>query len=129
MKSSNSLHSVGNSEEDALIVTVPSNEVNLVVSREKKSAFWLQLLDSVTGLPYNGTTATSVYLSSKATVDSFRKAVHLENSSILTGITSSQLLVYENKEAFDKRNAQEGKVLYLNNLKTGRAIETISLFA
>ncbi|KAJ3198832.1 hypothetical protein HDU67_003373, partial [Dinochytrium kinnereticum] len=38
-------------------------------------------------------------------VADFRKAVYRKNSSILTGINSSQLIVYKNKAAFDKRNA------------------------
>jgi hypothetical protein len=74
---------------------------------------WFQLYDSSTGLPYMGTSASSILRSSLVVpvIDQFRKAVHLENSSILTGITSSQLLVYKNKEAFDKRNDLENKVV------------------
>jgi hypothetical protein len=74
---------------------------------------WFQLLDATTGQPYKATTATKVTVSSSADVDDFRKAVHLENSSILTGIASSQLIVYKNKSAFEKRNAiDKENVLY-----------------
>jgi hypothetical protein len=61
---------------------------------------WFLLLDSATGEPYKGTTADFVSLPASAVVAQFRDAVHLKNSSILTGITPSQLLVNENKAAF-----------------------------
>jgi hypothetical protein len=72
---------------------------------------WFMLLDSATGEPFKGTTVSSVLRSSLviSVIDQFRDAVHLKNSSILTGITSSQLLVFMNKAAFDKRNADDGK--------------------
>ncbi len=74
---------------------------------------WFLLLDSATGLPYKRTTASSIERSSLVApvIDQFRKAVLQDNYSILTGITSSQLLVYKNRTAFDKRNAavDEGK--------------------
>ena len=67
---------------------------------------WFQLFDSATGKPYKGTSADKVSVSSLADVTDFRDAVHLKNStSILAGIASSQLIVYKNKAAFDKRNA------------------------
>ena len=69
---------------------------------------WFLLLDSATGQPYKGTSADKVSVSSSADVADFRDAVKTKNSSILTGITSSQLLVYKNKAAF-----VDGKVLYL----------------
>ena len=68
---------------------------------------WFQRLDSATGLPYKKTSASIASVSFSADVDDFRKAVYLENSPILTGITSSQLTVYKNKAAFDKRNAAD----------------------
>ena len=76
---------------------------------------WFQLLDSATGEPYKGTTAEKVAVSSTADVADFREAViekfDKQKSSLLTGFASSQLLVYKNKAAFDKRNsaADEGK--------------------
>ncbi|KAI9345211.1 kinase-like domain-containing protein [Obelidium mucronatum] len=67
---------------------------------------WFLLLDSATGNPYKNTFASCVVRSSLVVpvVDLFRDAVHLKNSSILTGIASSQLRVYKNKLSFDKRN-------------------------
>jgi hypothetical protein len=76
------------------------------MSRNKLA--WFQLVDE-TGEFYKRTTASSVFISSNTVVDQFRKAVKAENSAILPGITSSQLLVYKNRKAFDKRNAEEGK--------------------
>ncbi len=74
---------------------------------------WFHLYDAATGLPYKGTFASSILRSSLAVpvIDQFRDAVHAKNSSILTGITSSQLLVFRNKDAFDKRNDLENKVV------------------
>jgi hypothetical protein len=71
---------------------------------------WFLLLDSTTGEPYMGTSVTSVLRSSIVVpvVDQFRDAVIKkykdQDSTILTGIASSQLLVYKNKATFDKRN-------------------------
>ncbi len=73
------------------------------------SLVWFLLLDSTAGEPYRGTSASSVSLPSGLVVDQFRDAVHVKNSSILTGIASSQLHVYKNKTAFDKRNDDVGK--------------------
>ena len=56
-----------------------------------------------------GTYAAKVPVSTDADVADFRKAVHDENASILSGIISSQLIVYNNKEAFEKRNSAEDK--------------------
>ena len=68
--------------------------------------FWFLLLDSVTtGQPYEGSTADFVSLPPGSVVAEFRKLVHSKNSSILTVIALSQLLVYKNKAALDKRSA------------------------
>ena len=69
------------------------------------SPIWFLLYDSMTGLPYMGTTAASVSLPPGSVVDQFRDAVKVKDSDILTGVVSSQLLVYKNKLSFDKRNA------------------------
>jgi hypothetical protein len=69
---------------------------------------WYRLVDADTGQPYKGTTADKVRLGNDSDVADFRKAVHVENSAILTENTSSQLLVYENQDSFDKRNAVDG---------------------
>ena len=88
---------------------------------------WFLLLDSATGQPYKGTTVSSILRSSLVVpvIDQFRKAVKVKYSNKLLSVDAGDLIVYKNKAAFDKRNAQEGKVLYLNSLKTGRAIEII----
>jgi hypothetical protein len=72
---------------------------------------WFQLLDSATGNPYKDTTVSSVLRSSLVVpvVDQFRDAIFekfdKQKSSVLTGFASSQLGVYKNKAAFDKRNS------------------------
>ncbi|KAL3815268.1 hypothetical protein ACHAXA_001880 [Cyclostephanos tholiformis] len=73
---------------------------------------WFLLLDSVTGQPYKGTTADYVSIYSGAVVAEFRKLVHRENSNKLANIDASDLLIYENKAAFDNRSTadSEGKV-------------------
>ena len=68
---------------------------------------WFQLLDSAAGEPYKRTSADKVSVSSSADVADFRKAVCLKHSNKLTGIASSQLIVYKNKAAFDNRIVAE----------------------
>jgi hypothetical protein len=67
---------------------------------------WFQLLDSDSGQPYEGTSASSILRSSLSvpTVDQFREAVKAKNRNKLFIVDSSDLLVYKNKAAFDKRN-------------------------
>jgi len=65
---------------------------------------WYCLFDSSTGQPFRKTTASSVFLPTDYVIDQFRQAVKTENTSILAGIVASQLLVYKNKLAFDKRH-------------------------
>ena len=79
------------------------------ISREF-TLIWL-LLVGQDGLPFKGTTVSSVVRSSLVVpvVDPFRKAVKAENPIKLSAFDASDLQVYKNKEAFDKRNAQEGK--------------------
>ena len=83
---------------------------------------WFHLYDYGTGKPYKETTATSVSLPSTAVIDQFRKAVKAEYSdSHLKGIGPSDLLVFKNKDAFDKRDSTEEKVNHFIILQTGRA--------
>jgi len=70
---------------------------------------WFQLVDSTTGLSYKGTSADYVSLSPDSVIAQFREAVKKKDkedgdAAILTPFKSSQLLVYKNKAAFDKRN-------------------------
>ena len=94
-----------------------------VYDKDSKSEVlvWFQLVDSVTGEAYKRVTADYVCLAPSAFIAQFRKAVKTEYSNKLSSVDAGELIVYKNKQAFDKRNAQEGKVLYFNNLKTGRA--------
>ncbi len=74
--------------------------------------FWFLLLDSATGQPYKGTTADFVSLPPGADVADFRDAVLSKNPNKLASVDASDLLVYRNKAAFDKRNSScidEGK--------------------
>jgi hypothetical protein len=75
---------------------------------------WFVLVDSVTGNPYKATSVSSILRSSIAVpvVDQFRDAVKAKNAdSHLKGVAASDLIIYKNKTAFDKRNAtdNEGK--------------------
>ena len=67
---------------------------------------WFLLVDSETGEPYKNCSVSSILHSLIAVpvIDQFRDAVHVKNSSILTGIVPAQLFVFKNKAAFDKRN-------------------------
>jgi hypothetical protein len=60
-------------------------------------------MDSETGAPYKNTTTDYVSHPPGAVVAEFRDAVRSKNSAILSGIAPSQLLVYKNKAAFDKK--------------------------
>jgi len=71
---------------------------------------WFLLVDSITGQPYKGTTADKVSIASMADVADFRDAVKKKDkddgdAGVLNPFKSSQLLVFKNKAAFDKRNA------------------------
>ena len=78
------------------------------------SLIWFQLVDAADGKPYKDTSVSSVLRFSLVVpvVDQFRKAVKSKFAdSLLNGVAPSNLLVYKNKAAFDKRNAavDEGK--------------------
>ena len=72
------------------------------------AVIWLKILDLVSGLPYKGINADILSLPSGPIVVEFRKAVYLEYSDMLTAIKQSQLIIYMNKEAFNKRIAVGG---------------------
>ncbi len=55
-----------------------------------------------------GASVSSIALFSSTVVVQFREAAHLKNASILTGIESSQLTVYKNKQAFDGKEEPLG---------------------
>eukprot|EP00557_Chaetoceros_sp_GSL56_P003743 CAMPEP_0176496978 /NCGR_PEP_ID=MMETSP0200_2-20121128/11477_1 /TAXON_ID=947934 /ORGANISM="Chaetoceros sp., Strain GSL56" /LENGTH=475 /DNA_ID=CAMNT_0017894957 /DNA_START=66 /DNA_END=1490 /DNA_ORIENTATION=+ len=87
----------------------------LSASLSPRPLIWFVLLDSDTGKSYKGTSADYVSLPAGSVVAQFRKLIHRENAPILTGITASQLLIYKNKDAFDKRqnviDPEEGEPL------------------
>ena len=71
---------------------------------------WFLLLDSSDGQLYKGTSADYVSLAPGSVIAQFRDAVKKKDkddgdAAVLTPFKSSQLLVYKNKAAFDKRNA------------------------
>ena len=75
------------------------------------STIWFLLLDSVTGEPFKESRATKIPVNISADLDDLKEAIVKKfESTILTGIASSQLVVYKNKEAFDNRNADGGNV-------------------
>ena len=84
---------------------------------------WFHLYDYGTGKPYKETTATSVSLPSTAVIDQFRKAVKAEydQPGYLKDVPSGKLLVFKNKDAFDKRDSTEEKVNHFIILQAGRA--------
>ena len=82
---------------------------------------WFQLVDAVTGEAYKVVRAATVSLASDAIVDTFTDAVKAKFPNKLSSIDAADLVVYKNKEAFDKRNDQEENVIHLN-LITGRAV-------
>lgn len=67
--------------------------------------YYYLLLDSANGQPhpYKGTSASSISLSPDSIIDLFQKQVYQDNSTILTGMVSSQLIVYKNKASFDNK--------------------------
>ena len=75
------------------------------------SLIWFQLTDSETGLAYKNIQASSILSSSLnfPIVDSFRDAVKTKYPNKLTSVDAGELLVFKNKAAFDKRNADNGK--------------------
>ena len=84
-----------------------SNQQHSSVSSPPSPLVWFLLLDSITGLPYKGTTADYVSLPPSSVIAQFRDAVKNKDkddgdAAILTPFKSSQLHVYKNKDAFDK---------------------------
>ncbi|KAH9108321.1 hypothetical protein LEN26_014128 [Aphanomyces euteiches] len=77
---------------------------------ESSQRFWYVLVD-IAGIGYKGTTASKVKIPRGSDIAAFKQAVHAINSIILQGIVATQLEVYENKAAFDRKDLplQEGK--------------------
>ena len=84
-------------------------------SSKEESKIWFHLYDSANGLPYMGTRATKVSVPIGSDIADFCKAVKAEYSDgHLKGIGPSDLLVFQNKQSFDKRDAAVEKVIYYN---------------
>jgi hypothetical protein len=66
---------------------------------------WFKLIDSSTGKIYPTTTVTSLHIESTADIDTFRKRMHSETSTLLRDILPMQLQVYENEASL--KNNQE----------------------
>jgi len=69
---------------------------------------WYLLVDSSTGEAYKDTSADKVSVHSEADapdVVQFRDEVKKKNPNKLIGIVPAQLIVYKNKDAFEKRNS------------------------
>ena len=64
---------------------------------------WFLLVDEE-GQAYRGTSADKVQLLPDGDVADFRNAVHAKNSTILEGIVPAQLVVYANREAFERKD-------------------------
>ena len=85
------------------------------MSSKEESKIWFHLYDSANGLPYKGTTADKVSVPPSAVIAQFRDAVTAEYSdSHLKGIDADDLLVFQKKQSFDKRDAAVEKVIYYN---------------
>jgi hypothetical protein len=67
---------------------------------------WFLLLDSETGKPYKNSSASSIErrLITVPVIDQFRDAVLSKNSNKLASVDASDLLIYRNIAAFDRRN-------------------------
>ena len=73
------------------------------------SLIWFQLIDSETGLAYKNTRSVKTKLKASADVDDFLNAVKTKYPNKLATVDAGELLVFKNKAAFDKRNADVGK--------------------
>jgi hypothetical protein len=73
---------------------------------------WFHLYDSANGLPYMGTTADKVSVPVGSDIAEFCDAVKAKCSNTLSSIDANKLLVFNNKQSFDKRNLEEHKVIY-----------------
>ena len=75
---------------------------------------WFHLYDYETGKPYKGTTADCVSIPSSFFIAQFRDAVKVkyDQPGYLKDIPSGNLLVFQNKQSFDKRDAAVEKVIY-----------------
>jgi hypothetical protein len=76
----------------------------------KHRSVWFLLVDAADGKPYKGIGAAKVSVVSSADVADFGNAVKASRSNKLSSVDAPNLLIYKNKESFDKRDTNEGKV-------------------
>ena len=69
---------------------------------------WFQLYDYDTGMPYNQTRASKISLPPFADLADFCDAVKAKCPNQLSSTDAVNLSVFKNKDAFDKREADEG---------------------
>ena len=83
------------------------------LSSKEESKIWFHLYDYETGKPYKGTAADKVSVPVGSDITEFRKAVKAEydQPAYLKDIPSGKLLVFQNKQTFDKRVAAVEKVI------------------
>ena len=82
-------------------------------SSKEESKIWFHLYDSANGLPYKGTTADKVSVPVGSDITDFRDAVKVkyDQPGYLKDIPSGNLLVFQNKQSFDMRDAAVEKVI------------------
>ncbi len=69
--------------------------------------FWFEMAEAATGETLKGSRADAVSLPEDSLVVDFRSAAKAENSNLLKGVPPSNILVFKNRAAFDKRNDGE----------------------
>jgi hypothetical protein len=82
------------------------------MSSKDQSKIWFNLYDYETGKPYKGTTADKVSVPVGSDVTDFRDAVKVKCSNKLSCIDAGDLLVFQNKHSFEKRDDPVEKVIY-----------------
>lgn len=75
----------------------PTAILFLLFSTAPRRSIWYRLIDSLTGQSYKATSAD-------ANVVDFREAVKGKNPNTLSSFDAANLVVYKNKESFEKRN-------------------------
>ena len=73
------------------------------------SLVWF-LIIGADGVPYKGVSVDKVSVHPTSDVVDFRDAVKAKQSNKLSSVDSADLIVYKNKDAFGKRNADQEKV-------------------
>ena len=82
------------------------------MSSKEESKIWFHLYDYETGKPYKGTRATKVSVPVGSDIADFCKAVKVNSSNKLSSVDAEDLLVFQNKQSFDRRDAAVEKVIY-----------------